>query len=224
MELEGRKASEPVSSNAEPSLRQHSNEGPDEELHRSQGHADFGIPTPDCEESFSTDWERLAASFMATDETQSEQIFELPRSERPKTTLRESLHTRSSDKQLRESLHTRSSDKQLAVQHLSAHRGSDIDSNIEFKSQLHAADHWREVVGLEEPMVANSPEWFSSSTTELGPPSSERNGCQNETPYQEKLTAEQNPTGPNQSRRANLAAQEAGATDNQTFPPADGWE
>ena len=211
VELEGRKASEPVSSNVEPSLRQHSNEGPDEELQSSQGHADFGIPTPDCEESFSTDWERLAASFMAIDETQSEQKFELPQSERPKTTLRESLHTRSSD-------------KQPAVQHLSAHRGSDIDSKIEFKSQLHPADHWREVTGLEEPMVANSKELFSSSTTELGPPSSERSGCQKETPYQEKLTAEQNSTGPNQSRRANMAAQEAGATDNQTFPPADGWE
>ena len=116
------------------------------------------------------------------------------------------------------------SNEQLAVEHLSAHRGSDIDSKIEFKSQLHAADHWREVIGLEEPMVANSQDLFSSSTTELGPPSSERSGCQMETPYQEKLTAEQNPTGPNQSRRANLAAQEAGATDNQTFPPADGWE
>ena len=52
VELEGRKASKPVSSNAEPPLRQHSNEGPDEELQSSQGHADFGIPTPDCEESF----------------------------------------------------------------------------------------------------------------------------------------------------------------------------
>ena len=159
VELEGRKASEPVSSNAEPSLRQHSNEGPEEELQSSHGHADFGIPTPDCEESFSTDWECLAASFMAIDETQSEQNFELLQSERPKTTLRESLHTRSSD-------------KQPVVQHLSAHRGSDIDSKIEFKSQLHAADHWREVTGLEEPMVANSQELFSSSTTELGPPRS----------------------------------------------------
>ena len=45
-----------------------------------------------------------------------------------------------------------------------------------------------------------------------------------ETPYQEELTTEQNPTGHNQSRRANLAAQEAGATDNQTFLAADGWE
>ena len=42
-------------------------------------------------------------------------------------------------------------------------------------------------------MVANSQELFSSSTTELGPPSSERSSCQKETPYQEKLTAEQNP-------------------------------
>ena len=118
---------------------------------------------------------------MAIDEKQSEQNFELPQSERPKTTLRESLHKRSSD-------------KQPAVQNLSAHRGSDIDSKFEFKPQLHAADHWREVTGLEEPMVANSQQFFSSSTTELGPPSSERSGCQKETPYQEKLTAEQNPT------------------------------
>ena len=116
----------------------------------------------------------------------------------------------------------RTSDKQPAVQHSSAYLGSDIDSKIEFKSQLHAADHWREVIGLEAPVVANSQKLFSSSTTELDPASSERSGCQKETPYQEKLTTEQNPTEANQSRRANLAAKEAGATDNQTFLPADG--
>ena len=211
VELAGRKPSQPVSSNVEPSLRQHSNEGPDEELQRSQGHADFGIPTHDCEGSFSTDWERLTASFMSIDEMQSEQKFELPQSERPEITLRESLHMRTSD-------------KQPAVQYFSAHLGSDVDSKIEFKSQLHATDHWREVIGLEAPLAANSQELFSSSTTELDPASSERSGCQKETPYQEELTTEQNPTGPNQSRRANLATQEAGATDNQNVLPVGGGE
>ena len=116
------------------------------------------------------------------------------------------------------------SNEQLAVEHLSAHFGLGTDYKIEFKSQLHAADHWREAIGLEAPVVANSQELFSSSTTELDPASSEGSGCQKETPYQEELTTEQNPTGPNQSRRANLAAQEAGATDTQNFLPADGWE
>ena len=95
---------------------------------------------------------------------------------------------------------------------------------IEFKSQLHAADHWREAIGLEAPVVANGQELLFSSTTELDPASSERSGCQKETPCQEELTTEQNPTGPHQSRRASLAAQEAGATDNQNFLPAGGWE
>ena len=116
------------------------------------------------------------------------------------------------------------SNEQLAVEHLSAHLGSGTDYKIEFKSQLHAADHWREAIGLEVPVVANSHKLFSSSTTEIDPAGSERSGCQKETPYQEELTTEQNPTGPNQSRRANLAAQEAGATDNQNFLPAGGWE
>ena len=87
VELEGRKSGQPVSSNVGPSLRQHSNEGPDEELQRSQGHADFGIPTPHCGESFSTDWERPTASFMSIVEMQSEQNFELLQSERREITL-----------------------------------------------------------------------------------------------------------------------------------------
>ena len=123
----------------------------------------------------------------------------------------------------RELIDVNMANEQLAVENLSAHLGSGRDYKIEFKSQLHAADHWREAIGLEAPVVGNSQELFSSSTTELDPASSERSGCQKETPYQEELTTEQNPTGPNQSRRANLAAQEAGATDNQNLLPAGGW-
>ena len=121
---------------------------------------------------------------------------------------------------VRELIDVNTSNEQLAFEHLSAHLGSGTDYKIEFKSQLHVADHWREAIGLKVPVVGNSQKLFSSSTTEVDPAGSERSSCQKESPYQEELTTEQNPTGPNQSRRSNLAAQEAGATDNQNFLPA----
>ena len=193
------------------SLRLQTNEGPDEGPQHIQEHADLGPLTPDCEESYSTDWERPSSSPVLIDERQGSRNLEDARPQGTNFTVRELIDVNTSN-------------EQLAVEHLSAHLGSGTDYKIEFKSQLHAADHWREAIGLEVPVVANSQKLFSSSTTELDPAGSERSGCQKETPYQEELTTEQNPTGPNQSRRANLAAQEARATDNQNFLPASGWE
>ena len=151
-----------------------------------QEHADLGPPTPHCEESYSTDWERPPSSPVLIDEKQGSRNLEDAQPQRTNFTVRELIDVNTSN-------------KQLAVENLSAHLGSGTDYKIEFKSQLHAANHWREVIGLEAPVVANTQEFFSIITTELDPASSERSGCQKETPYQ-KLTAEQNPTGPNQSR------------------------
>ena len=210
-ELDEGKTTQLVQSNLQLSPRLQTNEGPDEGPQHSQEHADLGRPTPDCEESYSTDWERPPSSPVLIDERQGSQNLEDAQPQGTNFTVKEIIDVNTAN-------------EQLAVEHLSAHLGSGTDYKIEFKSQLHAADHWREAIGLEEPVVANSQELFSSSTTELDPASSERSGCQKETPYQEELTTVQNPTATNQSRRANLAAQEAGATDNQTFFPAGGRE
>ena len=210
-ELDEGNTTQLVQSNLQLSPRLQTNEGPDEGPQHSQEHADLGPPTPDCEESYSTDWERPPSSPVLIDERQGSQNQEDAQPQGTNFTVREIIDVNTSN-------------EQLAVEHLSAHLGPGTDYKIEFKSQLYAADHWREAIGLEAPVVANSQELFSSSTTELDPASSERSGCQKETAYQEELTTERNPTGPNQSRRANLAGQEAGATDNQNFLPADGWE
>ena len=207
-ELNEGKTTELVQSNLQLSPRLQTNKRPNEGPQHSQEHADLGPPTPDCEESYSTDWERPPSSPVLIDERQGSQNLE-------------DAHPQGTHFTVRELIDVNTANEQLAVEHLSAHLSTGTDYKIEFKSQLHAADHWREAIGLEAPVVANSQEMFSCSTTELDPASS---GCQKETPYQEELKTQQNPTGPHQSRRANLAAQEAGATDNQNFLPAGGWE
>ena len=162
-ELDEGKTTQLVQSNLQLSPRLQTNEGPDEGPQHSQEHADLGPPTPDCEESYSTDWERPHSSPALIDERQGSQNLE---------------DAQGSNYTVRELIDVNTANEQLAVEHLSAHLGSGTDNKIEFKSQLHAADHWREAIGLEAPVVANSQELFSSSTTELDPASNERSGCQ----------------------------------------------
>ena len=154
-----------VQSNLQLSPRLQTNEGPDEGPQHSQKHADLGPPTPDCEESYSTDLERPPSSPVLIDERKGSQNLEDAQPQGTNFTVRELIDVNTSN-------------EQLAVEYLSAHLGSGTDYKIEFKSQSLAADHWREAIGLEASVVANSQELFSSSTTELDPASSERSGCQ----------------------------------------------
>ena len=164
-ELDEGKTTQIVQRNLQLSPRLQTNEGPDEGPQHSQEHADLGPLTPDCEESYSTDWERPHSSPVLIDDRQVSQNLEDAQPQGTNYTVRELIDVNTAK-------------EQLAVEHLSSHLGSGTDYKIEFKSQLHAADHWREAIGLETSLVANSQELFSSSTKELDPASSERSGCQ----------------------------------------------
>ena len=133
-ELDGGKTTQLVQSNLQLSPRLQTNEGPDEGPQHIQEHADLGPPTPDCEQSYSTDWERPHSSPVLIDERQGSRNLEDAQPQGTNFTVRELIDVNTSN-------------EQLAVEHLSAHLGSGTDYKIEFKSQLHAADHWRDWSG-----------------------------------------------------------------------------
>ena len=99
-ELDEGKTTQLVQSNLQLSPRLQTNEGPDEGQQRSQEQADLGPPTPDCEESYSTDWERPPSSPVLIDERQGSQNLEDAQPQGTNFTVRELIDVNTANEQL----------------------------------------------------------------------------------------------------------------------------